>query len=89
MKIRVTWFKSSGKYYTSGEVEIKDGTYLWSPDFEQQLVNNQEIMQDGWQNSDYYYVLTQDTPESEKHGGFFFNLFPRGSFKGILKTKKN
>lgn len=91
MFIQIDWFKESGKWGYGGEIEIKDNTYLWSDDFKQQIVNNQDIIQDGWQESDYWHVLTSDTHAdslSPNYRGFFKYYFAPGSFKGVKRQEK-
>ena len=88
MIIQVDWFKNSGKWWYGGPLEIRDDTYLWSDDFKQQIVDNQKIIGDNWQESDYYYVVTRNHPGDEmspNFRGFHFYLFKPGAFKGIKK----
>ena len=89
MIIRVDWFEKTGKWAYGGDVQIADGTYLWSDNFKEDIVNNQNIINDGWQESDYWYILTRNHPADElspNFCGFHFYLFEPGSFKGIKKT---
>ena len=91
MFIQVDWFKSTGKWAYGGEIEVRDDIHIWSDDLKQQIVDNQGIIVDGWQNSDYYHVLTSDTCAdslSPNYRGFFKHYFPPGSFKGIVKQEK-
>lgn len=85
MFIQIDFFKPTGKWYSGGTVELTDGTYLWKDDFKQQIVNNQKIMCDGWQEHDWI-VVVRDTPANElnpSYNGFFYHLFLAGAFKGI------
>jgi hypothetical protein len=89
MLIHIDFFKPSGKWYEGGDVEIRDGSYLWSDDLKQQIVNNQDILMDGWQDCEYTVVLT-DTPENisdSNYRGFFRHMFHAGSFKGLKRAK--
>lgn len=90
MKICIDFFRTTGKWYNGGEVEIKDGTYLWSPDFKQQIVENQAVLKDGWQ--DHFHVVTRDLDENSRnpeYHQFFYHFFPVGSFVGIEKGITN
>jgi hypothetical protein len=92
MFIQIDWYRETGKWAYGGEIEIGDGTFLWHNDFKQQIVNNQNIINDGWQDSDYYHVVVSDTHAdslSPNYRGFFKHYFPPGSFNGIRQQAKN
>ena len=55
MKILVTWYRDTGKYYSSGEVQI-DESYIWSDDFKQKIVDRQDVLRDGWQRGPNNYA---------------------------------
>lgn len=85
MKIRVDWFKPSGKWYAGGEVEIGD-LYLFDDELKQAIVDNQNHIGEGWQG--YYDVVTSDTEENwrdESYTKFFKHLFHSGKFLGIKR----
>jgi hypothetical protein len=96
MKILVTWYRNTGKYYSSGEVEI-DENYIFEEAFKQKIVDRQEVMRDGWQRSDSgYFVVTQDLDaelaEYEKSTGktaFHWHLFKPGAFAHVYKSNSN
>lgn len=87
MFIKVDWFKSTGKWYGSGVINITDGILLHDAEFKQEIVNNQQILLDGWQENDYY-VVTRETPGDEmspNFHGFFAHLFMPDAFKGMKR----
>lgn len=86
MMIQVNFYKSTGKWYSGGEVEINE-LHLWSDNFNQTLVNNQEILINGWQEHDWV-VVTSNIPPGPPRGWFHEHYFPSGSFKGIKKQAK-
>src|SRR5687767_3640388 len=91
MFIQIDWFKQTGKWAYGGETQVQDGTYLFDEDFKQQIVNNQKIILDGWQDSDFYHIVISDTHAdslSPNYRGFFKYYFAPGSFKGIKKREK-
>ena len=81
--IRVDFYKHSGKWYAGGNVDVGKNC-IADIDFKQNLVNNQNILQDGWQRD--FYVVTNDVPNENK----FFNkkLFLPEEFIGIRKEEK-
>jgi len=87
MKIRVDFFRSSGKWYEGGEVDIGEAR-LWKGDLKQAIVNNQEIIHDGWQGS--YIVVTDDTHDNfikEGYAEFFKWVYQIQDFINIKKIK--
>ena len=87
MKIRVDFYKPSGKWYEGGEVKIGEAR-LWKGDLPQAIINNQNILFDGWQNEEYYYVVTDDIPElfnDPNYKEFFKALFRPQAFKNLIK----
>lgn len=87
MDIYVDFFKPGGKWSLGGEVEINDDIYLFSDSFKQEIVNNQNIITEGWQG--HYFVVTSDTVENHQnvnYKGFFKRLFQPWEFAGINKT---
>jgi hypothetical protein len=85
MIIKIEFYKLTGKYYSSSEVDIGNSK-LWDTDFKQVIVNNQNIMIDGWQGS--YYVHTRDlsihdTDSSYKE--FYMRIFSPHEFDGLRK----
>lgn len=91
MIIQVDWFKDSGKWYSGTVVEIPDDCHIWSDNFKQEIVNNQDTMMDGWQNSDYYVVTRSHAADelSPNSRSFYHRLFNKGDFKGIKKEIKS
>ena len=88
-QIQVKWFKLSGKYYTSGLVEVND-THIWEPEFKQAIVDNQTALVDSWTEHDTdWYVMTDSTPEQDadpNFHGFYTHIFFPGAFKGMKKS---
>ena len=85
MKIRVDFYKLSGKWAYGGGVEIGE-THLWEVAFLQAIVNNQEILHNGWQGR--YDVVTNDLYENwrlKEYTGFFKNIFKANKFAGLKK----
>jgi len=95
MKILVTWYRDTGKYYSSGEVEI-DCAQIWEDDLKQQIIDHQEVMRDGWQSSNYF-VVTQDidvelaTFEKANPGktAFHWHLYLPGAFAKFRRQNSN
>jgi len=94
MKILVTWYRDTGKYYSSGEVEI-DESYIWEDEFMQKIVDRQQVLRDGWQSgANNYIVVTQDLDselayyEKANPGKtqFHWHLFLPGAFNKFRKT---
>jgi hypothetical protein len=87
MKIQVDFYKPSGKWHEGGEVEIGNAR-LWKGDLPQAIVNNQNILTDGWQHYEYYYVITNDIPElfnDPNYKEFFKALFKPEIFGNLYK----
>ena len=88
MKIRVDFYRPSGKWYEGGEVEIGNAK-LWRGDLPQAIVNNQNILTDGWQEQDCYYVVTSDLIECDNDDlncyDFVKALFLPDKFKGLKR----
>ena len=90
MKIKVDWYKLSGKWYSGDLVEIGE-TQLWQPEFKQAIVDNQKELVESWNQSrdDGFFVVTSTTDEQDNDPNFhgFYNaLFTPDKFFGIVKT---
>lgn len=74
MKINITFFKPSGKYYTSGQVEIPDDSNIWDKGMYELIMNTQKVIGciDGKTD---FYLQTSTTPEDSDKGKFFEHLF--------------
>lgn len=72
MKIRVDFYKPSGKWYTGGLVEIGDAK-LWDKNFLDIVWENQDHLQKNYR--DYWTIVINDDPEEEKKETYhdFFN----------------
>jgi len=77
-KIKLTFYKKSGKYYTSGEAIVNH--FQFEDEYKQDIVNTQNAMRDGWQGN--YFVVTS----SDDHAvGFHEALYLPNEFKGLRK----
>lgn len=79
-EIRVDFYKESGKWYGGGNVWVKH--QLFQDGFMQDIVDNQNILNDGWQGR--YIVVTDDI---RNDGLFSKQVFLPSRFAGITKTK--
>lgn len=91
--IRVDFYKvSSGKWKYGGEVNIGKAR-MWSrEDYLQAIVDNQEIIHDGWQEHEEFMVVTDDTSYNWSRPDYHeFNkaIFMPHKFKGIKRRDKN
>lgn len=74
--IDVTFFKKTGKYYTSTRAVVNH--FIFEDGFKQDIVNTQDTLHDGWQGE--YFVVTS---APEHVNGFFEGLFHPKEFEGI------
>lgn len=77
-EVNLTFFKKSGKYYTSGKAIVNH--YLFEDEYKQDIVNTQTAMREGWQGG-YFVVISADADVD----GFHEALFMPGDFEGIKK----
>lgn len=77
--IKLTFYKESGKYYTSGEAVVNH--FQFEEGYKQDIVNTQNAMRDGWQGN--YYVVTSSDDNAV---GFHEALFQPSDFKDIKKN---
>lgn len=85
--IRVDFFRPSGKWYAGDEVNIGEAR-LWKGDIPQAIVDNQQILSDGWQDEEYYTVVTQDLPENMaklEYKEFSKAIFSSRKFVGLVR----
>ena len=76
--IYVTFYMPSGRWWASGPVEVSH--LLFAMDrLKQDIVNNQDILTEGWQDDDFIVTINQIDPDDP----FFTHLFPQGSFAGM------
>ena len=76
--IYVNFYKQTGEWYASGPVEVSH--LLFAMDrLKQDIVNNQDILTEGWQDDDFIVTIGQIDPDDP----FFTYLFPQGSFAGM------
>lgn len=78
--IYVNFYLPSGKWYTSGPVEVTHQLFE-TDELKQDIVNNQGILTDGWQGE---YIVTID--HINPRDPFFTHLFPQGAFANIRKN---
>lgn len=65
MKIRVDFYKETGKWYEGGIVDIGDTPGWDTHAVKQAIVDHQNILGDGWQNQDYYYVVVGNVDDND------------------------
>lgn len=83
--IDVNFYKKTGKWYESCQINVDH--YIFEDEFKQEIVDKQTALIDGWQNNDYYVVIS-DTYENNKdpnYHGFYNRLFLSNVFKGMIK----
>jgi hypothetical protein len=89
MKIKVDFFKESGKWYSGGEVEIGEARLWHGEPFRQAIVDHQEILEDGWQGG--YHVVTGDLPEFDtdpNYHEFSIALLSKEKFIGVRRRPR-
>lgn len=84
-KVKLIFYKGNGKFYTGGEATVKH--WLYEDEYKQDIVDTQNALIEGWQNSDFYVQVT----EHENYAGksvdtFDEHLFTIGAFKGLEKS---
>jgi hypothetical protein len=77
--IRVDFYKESGKWYAGGNVLVNH--HLFQDGFRQDIVNNQQILFDGWQGN---YIVVTDNLEGDEL--FAKQIFLPSKFNEIYKT---
>lgn len=80
----VTWYRASGKYYTSGTA--RSSARVGDDQFKQDLVDTQTGMREGWQNHGYFVVTSALSDDFE---GFVEHLWMPDSFKDFTKKENN
>lgn len=88
-KVSLTFYKANGKFYTGGTAVVKH--YIFEAGYKQDIVNTQNALLDGWQNSPFY-VRVSDAPKFDIVYGdlpsedtFDEHLFIIGAFHGLEK----
>ncbi|RHW37301.1 hypothetical protein D1B31_16170 [Neobacillus notoginsengisoli] len=79
-KISVTFYKESGKYYSSGTAVVNH--FMFEDGYKQDIVNTQDCLRDGWQEHSDFYVVTSASDDVD---GFHEALYKPGAFKGIKR----
>ena len=75
MIIKIKFFKPSGKYYTEGNVEIPNDSYLWTDGIEDVIAKNQKEVS----NPFGFIWVTENTDDSlPPHDNFFLHLWDNG-----------
>lgn len=87
MKIKIKWFKETGKFYAEGLVEIGN-IQIWENDFKQTIVDNQNCLISEWVNHDFYVMIdtTQMQDDDVNFHGFYTHLFMPDAFKGMKES---
>ena len=76
--IYVNFYKPSGQWYASGPVEVTHQLFEMDK-LKQDIVNNQDILTEGWQDDDFIVTIDQISP----YDTFFTHLFPQGAFANM------
>ena len=76
--VNLTFYKLSGKYYTSGTAVVNH--HLFEDEYKQDIVNTQNGMRDGWPGN-YFVVVSSD----DNVTGFQEALFLPDDFANIRK----
>lgn len=85
MLIHVDWYKSSGKWYTGGIVDVGEASLVHKEEFKQAIVDNQHELVEGWTSHAEYFVVTRERDQDET---FARALFHPSEFFGLTKRKK-
>lgn len=80
MLLNINFFRESGKWYSGGVVKVAHQLYDMD-ELKQDIVNNQEILNDGWQGE--FDVMV----EAVNDDNFCTHLFHRDKFSNVSKTK--
>jgi hypothetical protein len=65
MIIQVDWYREGGKWYSGGEVTIPDEVPAYEPkSVLKAIIEFQEIMNPKWHESEDYFLVVSDIPES-------------------------
>lgn len=83
--IKIDFFKKgSGKWYSGGEVEVSH--YIYDDGFLQDIVNNQTILRDGWQDEDFFNVVTRNV-DDDGDEPYAHHLFDSSRFVGLVRNE--
>ena len=82
MKIRVDFYKDTGKWYEGGIVDIGNTPGWDTGAVKQAIVDYQNIMNDGWQNQGYYYVVVGNVSDDDD---FCMRHFKTTDFFGMKR----
>ncbi len=85
MKVHLSWYKSSGKWYSNDVIEMQN-IHIWEDSFKQEIVNRQKALIKEWVDDDFYLVVSQPDFELNSKTSFVEHLFMPGAFKGIDPT---
>lgn len=77
-EIKVTFYKLSGKFYSSGKAFVSH--YLFEDDYKQDIVNTQDALREGWEGE--FFVVTSSNDDAD---GFHEALFTPCEFDGMRK----
>ena len=78
MKVKVNFYKSTGKWYAGGIVDIGTVATWDSGAVKQAIVDNQRELMDGWQGQ--YYVVVDNVSDDDD---FCMRLYVTEAFRGI------
>ena len=86
MLIQIDFYKSGGKWYAGGRVEIEP--MPWQDGIVEAVIENQDILvKDWWKHNEYYLVLS-DLPESMSDPNYRVTYKRLYTPQDILYSKK-
>lgn len=86
MKIRISFYKPGGKWYSNGIIDIGNAKLYDIQEFKQAIVDNQNILGEHWPGG--YHVVVTSTCENEaddNYREFFERLFFASEFHGMRR----
>ncbi len=82
MKIRVDFYKDTGKWHDGGIVDIGDTPGQDTHAVAQAIVDHQNIIGDGWQSESYFYVVVGNVDDNDD---FCMRHFKPVDFLGLKR----
>lgn len=88
MIIQVDFYKESGKWYEGGKVDVGKAMPWVRDELEQAIVDNQQILLDGWQG-EFFVVVNNTEPFDDKKDHFCMRLYAPSDFNRLKRRGKN
>ena len=63
MLVQIDFYRSSGKWYIGGRVEIK--SMPWESGVLENIIEKQNILKEDWYESNDFYLVIDDIPKSK------------------------